>query len=274
MNINALGWSEPEEGVAVADKPSRQEAISGQLLDKLKQLSAMYPGAVMSYVGGSRAQGYASTTSDVDLVVLIDCLDRIAPQEDGTQGGTAIVDGLDVDIEVLNLSVFTEVSCEGVSNFLGPLSGCSLNCFDPEAFSALRSGIPVAGERALRQLKSSLPWDSIHLHLLESLRRTFFERVRSAQGAIANGFAYSARWCSRAALDTAIDIVTVSSGELSIKPKWRMHRIERIGLYELGRKYFDSDTDASSHMADSLIRSQERLQLAEAIVSDKIIARG
>lgn len=258
----------------MTDDLSPHEAISGYMLDKLKYLSAMYSGAVTSYVGGSRAQGYASPTSDVDLVVLVDGVGRSLFEDDDIQPGRANVDGLDVDIEVISLSAFTEVCCQGVSSFRGPLSTCSLSCFDPEVFSALRKGIPVTGERALSQLKSSLPWEGMLVHLLESLRSTFFERVQSTESALANGFAYSARWGSRAALDTAVDIVTVSSGELSIKPKWRMHRIERIGLHELGRRYFDSDAETSSDAVGSLRRSRDRLQLAADIISDNVITRG
>lgn len=241
--------------------------IDLQLFNRLEFISVNHPGSVAAYIAGSRAQGFATATSDVDLVVITESVDTALETGCCSFHDGDAINFIDIDVRVLSRKTFRESLCDGLIDTPSSLDTCSASCFDPELFSALQKGIAVMGEPVLEDIRSSIPWGGIREHMMQSLRELAMERIADAEAAIANHFAYSARWCSRAALDAAVDFITVSYGNLDIKPKWRLHRIENMGFTSLCEKYLTSDLEMSIELDDSLVAAGARIRLAESIVT-------
>lgn len=197
-----------------------------------------------SYIAGSVAEGYANSTSDIDIVVVT----QSAAPADTPQ--PAPVGGRPVEVEHVPVTAYR-----------------STPHTDEERLNGLRIGIPLIGHRALAELRNALPWSAIRRNLLATLRQSVHDSTEDAEGAIADGALYAARCCSRLALDASVDALTVGLGDLSVKPKWRMHRIHRLDLSDVGEMYLRADLEASPDGHEALAAARTRLALAHSLLS-------
>lgn len=170
-------------------------------------------------VVGSRAEGLSRTASDYDLLVVVADAVQLAP--DIARRSTTLL-GRALDIEVMPLTVFED---RLASDSWWPIGARHQDLL--ELRTRLTHGHCLFGLDAFCGVVSS--WNllahrsAVELHFQERAKLCFDE----VTDALANGACERSALCARTLLEHVVEALLARHGDLYLRPKWRLERIDR-----------------------------------------------
>ncbi|EEI78988.1 Uncharacterised protein [Corynebacterium striatum] len=230
---------------------------------------------ISAFLGGSLVEGWGNSTSDIDVLVLLNSIqdisqlkkslpDVLQPQDSWVdQGESLIVSSVfgsrrsDIEVHALEgveRAYSRLLDSAEPANFPNLVSQGEL-----ELFRDLVIGIPVIGEANFTSLKNTVD----NRVLCRSIRRRSeyqaSAHLEDLQGALDSGNVVSALLTSRSSLGSSVDAWIAYKGHSNPKEKWRGTKLLDLEEREMLARYLELECGSgSSRDADILSDSRAR----------------
>jgi predicted nucleotidyltransferase len=251
-------------------------------LGELLPISTTSPSAV--FLGGSIIEGFGNATSDVDILVLLtEQVDRSAdvfadsrkyvefPEHAVLVGD---LDGKRVDIELRQMSDF-----QRVLDILEAVDGGEVHqpyAIDDgwlEFLNDLSIGVPLGNREFFEEVRSLVPWAGLRAQLVARFEQLAHSHVEDARGALGAKDAGTAMLSSRTALAYAVDALVAAHGATNPKFKWRVRRMDSLGLSDLKDRYLSLELDADPSAPALLASARRRLVAVQDLLAEAHLVR-
>jgi hypothetical protein len=236
------------------------------------QRRAVGTGTAYAFLTGSLVEGFGNANSDIDLIVVGAAPDPSAPAgavDRRFDFGDVVVELSHVGEERIDVESWPRDRVERLVAAAHGLRDGGAGGLDQYAFKLLhqlRVGIPVAGHRAMEELRFSIPWDDVAERLRRIAEAAYVGHAEDAAGAVKSGDAATAMVTSRSALGCAVDCLVAAHGHTNPQPKWRYRKLAALGLDGTVARCLAAECDAG---VDGLLAgSKRRLLLAQELVAE------
>jgi hypothetical protein len=237
------------------------------------------PGVRYAFFAGSLVEGFGNSTSDVDLIVVVDDLadldldgdrrDEAQHQFEWSQGVITLRLAADANIDVEYRSTAFMQSIFDEVELLDPSAG-SATVLDVKAFQLLnqiRVGIATPGfEAQLRKVSDSVPWPRVTAQMHRFFELMYVAHADDAIGAIKAGDWGTALLASELVLGSAVDALTAAFGHTNPKVKWRFRKLAQLGLPDVATDYASALAWGGEGSDAALAAAKRRLRVAQRFV--------
>lgn len=251
------------------------EYISRRLSEHVRSRLSDEPDVIGAMFVGSTVEGFANTSSDLDLLVVRSrSLDSVLGESivaEGRSGptiGMAYIDDVRVDEEVwpwsymrpLVLSLAQIRSLDDLST--SAVTGYTFD--DLELLHGLRRGHLIRASDEFAEMRSLIGQGTLCGLVARHALLTYTSVAEDAAGALKSGDFRTAWITSQTTLDAAVDALIAASGDSSPKRKWRFRKLARASLTEVEREYMAltatpaTDDTSLAHTTKARLRAASR----------------
>ncbi|MFD9007635.1 hypothetical protein [Streptomyces sp. NPDC059552] len=191
-----------------------------------------------AFLVGSRARGWDSSTSDVDIYLVSphgwespsSSNDHLPLDPPEVQAESFVVDGTPWEVRYWRESqvsqMLEKVSWERFD--AGSAVGRLLNQYEEKFIDRLFTCVPVTGTEWVAEQKEIVESSAFRSFLVADSLNIADDYVEDALGQLASGDVESALLATRLAFGGSVDAVLASAGEYGRVPKWRARRFRSI----------------------------------------------
>jgi hypothetical protein len=223
------------------------------------------------FLGGSLVEGFGNSTSDIDIIAVVDGkLDGSLSEH--TSFSTLAAPGMEihlgtyrnirVDLEVLSVNIFKKVSSELLA---GAGAGVVPNFLRP-TINNLKIGIALQHEEEFARLRDGFPWLAYSEALVREAAGRFNGPSDDAVGAIQSKDIGAAIHTSRYAMDSASEAYLASLGNTNLRAKWRLRMFERYAEPTIVQNFLASLLEESLDPQHVSVTARRRLQAAQSLL--------